>query len=85
MTGGRYDSWSELEAAWDSRDVRCRRRLEPLTDAEIESMRANRRAEIELLPPDDRGLAFRAYIRWRPPVPAETWDDRRGRVTLRVA
>ncbi len=85
MTGGRYDSWTELSAAWEERDVRCRRRLDPLSEDEIESIRANRRAEISLLPPDDRASAFRALMRWNPPHPAEEWDDRRRSNLVRVA
>ena len=85
MVNGRYENWSELREAWDQRDVRCRRRLEPLTDAEVESMRSNRKAEIGLLPPDDRAEAFRALIKWQPPRAIEAFDDHRRSPVIRVA
>lgn len=78
MTEGRYSSWSELKEIWDARDVRCRRRQEALTAEEVASIRANRRAEVDLLPGDDRGPAIRALMRWTPPHPAETFSP--GRV-----
>lgn len=62
---------AELIAYWDQRDYRYTLRRHhglpmPITPAEESIIRIYREAEINRLPPNERGPAWRALQSWRP-------------------
>lgn len=57
----------QLRAAWANRDDQYARRSTPLSDAEIEGIKAGRTRETNYLTPEERGRAERQVFVWYPP------------------
>ena len=57
----------ELVGLWLDRDRRYAART-PLSPAEIESVTAWRRSEVDALPAKDRSVPWSVLTRWSPPV-----------------
>lgn len=73
-----------LLAVWADRDAVYARRLLPLTDHEVESIRAGRKREVDFLPPEQRARAWASVKSWYAPDHGQGEPAVNGDLVIRI-